>query len=210
MVNYFENYLKAVDDPLPELRETFENEFNFLKEQVRSTDSVLEIGCGIGRPAGALAKYVDHLTAIDNDPRMIKEAKNRYRASNLTFLEGDALSLLFEDDTFDLVYSTYNVIGSLYDRDIQTFVNEMARVSKGKVINITWQQRDEVTDFLKRHHEHIGLKVIEADRDKMVTSHGTFLRLSQTKFLELYKRAGLGSIQFVNIEPLWYAAIGFN
>ena len=55
MVNYFENYLKAVDDPLPELRETFENEFNFLKEQVRSTDSVLEIGCGIGRPAGALA-----------------------------------------------------------------------------------------------------------------------------------------------------------
>jgi ubiquinone/menaquinone biosynthesis C-methylase UbiE len=70
-----------------------------------STDTILEIGCGQG--VGARIVYglfnPQRYVGIDLDPKMIKRAEQqKRRLENAEFLEGDASSLAFKDDTFDL------------------------------------------------------------------------------------------------------------
>lgn len=72
-----------------------------------STGTILEIGCGQG--VGARIVYglfhPQRYVGIDLDPRMIKRAEQQgRRLENAEFLEGDASSLAFEDDTFDLAF----------------------------------------------------------------------------------------------------------
>ncbi len=66
---------------------------------------VLEIGCGPGALAGALHRwYPDaEITAVDRDSEFIRFAKEH--ESGITFMEGDATSLPFEDNSFDAVIS---------------------------------------------------------------------------------------------------------
>lgn len=70
------------------------------------TDTVLEIGCGQGVGARIIydcfspRKYV----GIDLDSRMINRARRKGQGlESAEFLQGDASSLAFEDETFDLV-----------------------------------------------------------------------------------------------------------
>jgi ubiquinone/menaquinone biosynthesis C-methylase UbiE len=66
---------------------------------------ILEIGCGPGALAAALHRWYPHaeITAIDRDSNFI-----RFACANepgITFMEGDATSLPFESNTFDVTIS---------------------------------------------------------------------------------------------------------
>jgi len=67
--------------------------------------SVLDIGCGIGRVAQALAPRVRSVTGIDVSPGMIEEARRRCAdLSNIEFCVGSGRNLAdFADRAFDLV-----------------------------------------------------------------------------------------------------------
>lgn len=71
------------------------------------TRRILEIGCGIGRFAGALAPYVRSLTGIDISSRMLQIAGARCAAlSNVGFVLSSGKDLsAFADESFDLVYA---------------------------------------------------------------------------------------------------------
>ncbi len=69
-------------------------------------DSILEIGCGQGVGARILhdcfspRKYV----GVDLDSKMISRARKKGQGlANAEFLQGDASSLAFDDESFDLV-----------------------------------------------------------------------------------------------------------
>lgn len=69
---------------------------------------VLEVGCGDGRVAFALASHCRELTAVDQDARFVEIAKarmstDRIGANNLSFEQMDAQKLEFPDESFDLV-----------------------------------------------------------------------------------------------------------
>jgi len=66
---------------------------------------ILEIGCGPGVLAGALQRWYPNagITGIDRDSRFIAFAREQYPA--MTFLEGDAAELPFDDGTFDVTIS---------------------------------------------------------------------------------------------------------
>src|SRR5262245_43744792 len=76
----------------------------FLLERIPSNArTVLEIGCGTGRLARALAAQGVSVTAIDLSPEMIRVARERTGSNpRLTFLCADVMESSFET-TFDCV-----------------------------------------------------------------------------------------------------------
>lgn len=209
--SYVDNYLKAIENPLPELKETFAAELNFLKKNVNVNSLVLDVGCGAGRPAKSLVPFVRRIVAIDNDQKMLDLAVEKCKGvRNIEIKNGDALSMDFLDNTFDLAYASYNLIGSLQKDERQKLFNEMNRVVKvgGKIINFTWKNNEATTKFLKNYYPSIGIDIIKIDDGKTITSKQEFDRLSKKELLKYYENVKLTSIKFFDIGSVWVAMVG--
>lgn len=209
--DYVQNYVRAIENPLPELKNTFSEELKVLKRFLNKNSVVLDVGCGAGRPADLLSKFVKKIVCVDNDEKMLALAKERCKnLGNAEILKGNALNLDFQDDSFDLVYATYNLVGSLEKPERQKLIDEMRRIAKGnaKIINITWKDNEETTEFLKKYYPSIGIEIIKSDNLKTVTSKGTFGRISKRELLEYYISANLKNVEFMEVGPAWIAIIG--
>lgn len=81
-----------------------------VREQLRSfveprgDERALDSGTGTGTLALALAPLVREVVGVDIVPELLEYAR-RDAPANVTFVEGDATNLPFEDDSFDLVCS---------------------------------------------------------------------------------------------------------
>ncbi len=77
-----------------------------------SNKSVLDIGCGLGGPCRMLAELYDcKVTGIDLSNEYIRTATQLSTLvgleSKTSFVQGDATSLPFEDDSFDVVWTQH-------------------------------------------------------------------------------------------------------
>src|SRR5205085_8713949 len=91
----------------------------------------LEIGCGPGFMAIALAQRGLHVQAIDSSEAMIRQAHlNAIESGTADIIEanvGDVYSLAFNDNSFDLVFA----IGLLpWLAQAELAIRELARVTK--------------------------------------------------------------------------------
>jgi len=210
--NYITNYIKALGNPLSEMKKSFEAEFNFLKSNFKSDSVVLDVGCGIGRPTIDLAPFTNKIIGIDIENRMLDYAKKRARGvKNIKFQKGNAVEINYPAKTFDIVYSTYNFLGwDIREKNRQKVINEMARVArdKGKIINITWKNDNATTKFLKKYYRSIGIKINKINNSRIITSKNICDRISRDEFSKLYKSAKLKQIKFHDIGPVWLAATG--
>lgn len=70
-----------------------------------TSSRILEVGCGTGRTSCYLSSQGHDVVGIDIRPDMIAKAKKRAEKENATviFLEGDATSLPFPDESFDVI-----------------------------------------------------------------------------------------------------------
>jgi SAM-dependent methyltransferase len=79
-----------------------------VREQVQSfvqpggAERALDVGTGAGALALALAPLVREVVGVDVVPELLESAR-REAPPNVTFVEGDATRLPFEDESFDLV-----------------------------------------------------------------------------------------------------------
>ncbi len=90
---------------------------------------VLDIGCGTGRIIG-LFKNNKNIKAygIDITPSMLNIAKKKLKSyKNITLLEGNAESLPFKKNYFDVVYSFKTLP---HVKDLDKAIKEVNRVSK--------------------------------------------------------------------------------
>ena len=95
---------------------------------VRPEDTVLDVACGPGLVACALAEVAGHVAGIDLTPAMIGQAQARQRSkglTNLTWLVGDAVPLPFPDASFSVVVTRYSFHHFL---DPRAVLAEMVRV----------------------------------------------------------------------------------
>ena len=96
-------------------------------------DNVLDVGVGTGMFALELMKYTADITGIDVSERMLDIARAKGLA-NVTI--GDAVSLDFPEETFDLVLS---ITALEFIEEYEKAISEMVRVCKkgGRVVVAT-------------------------------------------------------------------------
>jgi ubiquinone/menaquinone biosynthesis C-methylase UbiE len=68
----------------------------------RGDEAAVDVGTGAGALAIALAPLVREVVGVDRVPELLKLARKR-APSNVTFVEGDAKHLPFDEGSFDLV-----------------------------------------------------------------------------------------------------------
>jgi SAM-dependent methyltransferase len=91
-------------------------------------DTVLDVACGPGLVACALAEVALHVTGLDLTPAMIEQARERQKAKglgNLTWVVGDAVPLPFPAASFSVVVTRFSFHHFL---DPRAVLAEMVRV----------------------------------------------------------------------------------
>lgn len=89
----------------------------------------LDVGCGAGNQAMALAARVAEVVGVDQSPKMVERAAEKCRVSgvgNCEFMVGDATALPFEEGSFDLI--TTSALLYLVDEGQAESAAEFARV----------------------------------------------------------------------------------
>lgn len=90
----------------------------------------LEIGCGGGRIAARAAQLFYHLHATDVSREMLRLAKSRVQAANLSFHKLDGFTLEeFSDASIDFVYS-HDVFVHFPALQVYSYLGEIKRVLK--------------------------------------------------------------------------------
>lgn len=210
MDNYTQNYFNAVYNPLPQLIECFNQDLIFLKSFVNKDSRVVDFGCGIGRPARDLSLFVKEIFAFDNDDVVLERAKEYCNGTNNIIIEKrDVFNTNYLDNSFDLVYATYNLIGCI-DKDKRlSLIKEMARVAKvgAKIIIVTWLDNEVTTNFLKEYYPAIGVGVISISKNEIVTSKGVIGRISKKELMEYYRQCNLKNVEFKDLGSVWLAVI---
>ncbi|HKR21157.1 MAG TPA: methyltransferase domain-containing protein, partial [Pyrinomonadaceae bacterium] len=118
---------------LAEPEEPFRLFIQMYRHVLKSADlkdkDVLEIGCGAGGGAAFIARHYQpkSMTGIDLLPVNIAGAEERGAIPNLTFAIGDATSLQFADNSFDVVV---NIESSHCYSSVEKFLSEVKRVLK--------------------------------------------------------------------------------
>jgi cyclopropane fatty-acyl-phospholipid synthase-like methyltransferase len=109
---------------------------------MRSGQSVLDVGCGTGGPAMAVAAHSGaHVTGIDLVPAHLERARAQAAAQDLSdrteFVEGDATDMPFPDASFDHVYA---IESAYHAGDKGRFYSECARVLRpgGAFVGTDW------------------------------------------------------------------------
>jgi len=154
---------------------------------------VLEVGSGRGGGAAYVARYLepDRLIGVDFSENNIQLSRKIYQLPNLSFQQGDAEALPFENEVFDVVL---NVESSHCYGSMEGFVKEVNRVLKpGGIFSWADFRSLEEVAVLKQIFEHSGLKQIKANEitsnvlgalDLMDESRKNFIQTHSPPFLK--------------------------
>ena len=205
MHNYFQQYIEAVSQPLPEMADYFEKENSYLKNLINEGSIVLDVGCGNGRTIKFLAPFVKKIVGVDYDEKMIESARqNLANIQNIELLHRDFFDTNF-DIKFDLVFASYNLLGSAEVAQDQRrgLLQKMAADTKsgGHTVASVWS--DIGIDFANKYYPYIGIKVLNIEGDDVVTDQGTFKRFAKPELENLAGSIGK-SFKIVELSHIFY------
>lgn len=124
----------------------------YVVERARVSEGmrVLDVACGTGNAALPAARAGADVTGLDLVPELLEGARRKAVAEGveITWVEGDAEDLPFENGSFDRVFSTF---GHMFAPRHRQTADEMSRVCrKGGVIGICcWTPEGSVGDLFR-------------------------------------------------------------
>jgi demethylmenaquinone methyltransferase/2-methoxy-6-polyprenyl-1,4-benzoquinol methylase len=133
-------------------------------------DMVLDVGCGTGFATEGLLKQVDTVYGLDQSPHQLSKAYEKFgKHGDVRFHLGDAERLPFDDDTFDVVWSS----GSIeYWPNPVAAIEECRRITKpGGQVLMVGPDYPNSTVFQKMA-DAIMLFYDEDEADRMFTKAG--------------------------------------
>lgn len=160
---------------------------------------VLDIGCGPGIDVRKISELVGNsgrVIGIDNDDKMLTDAKQEAMSSNIEFIKGDVCSLPFEDSYFDAVRAErlFQVLPRTID--FNEVLQEIIRVTKENGI-IVLVDTDWGTASVNYENIELTNRLLHFFA-KECRPHG----YSGRQFFELMKKHGL-SVEGVEALPVY-------
>jgi len=149
---FFETAYKTGSDIWTNL--PFKDRGKVFMENLPKDSIILDVGAGRGLFAKMLAESGYKVIGIDFEKNIVdkvnSEIKNWNLEGRLRFMEGDALDIPFEDNSFDGICDM-GLLDHLYKEDWAQYANEVNRVLKvgGFYLNISFSR--ETQDFLEFH-----------------------------------------------------------
>ena len=168
-LNYGYEYLDSDKEP-PQLEENDEKERYCLQlyhTTVGGIDlenkDVLEIGCGRGGGASYIKRYLKPKSYIglDMSKDVIKFNSKFHKVPGLSFVEGNAQDIKYEDQSFDAIV---NVESSRSYNDFEAFVSESYRVLRpGGHLLFTDIRTTEENEILREQFKKAGFKILKEE-----------------------------------------------
>lgn len=123
---------------------------------ISERDAVLDVACGTGNAAIPAARTGATVTGLDITPELLQDAAANADAAGvaLTLVEGDAEDLPFEDESFDVVVSTF---GCMFAPRHEIAAAEIARVLKpgGRIGICAWTPTGRIGEFFQMISRHV-------------------------------------------------------
>ena len=118
---------------------------------------VLDVACGSGNAALAVARRYCDVSGIDYVAALVERAKTRANAEgmHIDFRVGDAQALPFADGSFDVVLS---VFGVMFAPDQEKAASELLRVCRpgGRIGLCSWMPTDFGGEFFAIHARYVS------------------------------------------------------
>lgn len=131
----YDEYAREFSDT----RQYFWRELEFIKNYTQTGEKILDIGCGNGRLTDMFESKRLNYTGIDFSKELITIAQET-RGEKGNFIHADALSLPFEDNSFDTVFSIAVLHHIPSKENRKRFISEAYRVLKpgGTCVLTAW------------------------------------------------------------------------
>lgn len=136
MSNYYSNKLSAerlkrvYEIATLRIQQYLDAELEHVIKKIRTSDTVLELGCGYGRIFPSLSKKSKSVFGIDTSFSSLQLGKEMFEnISNCFFAQMNAVQLAFPDSTFDVVIGIQNGISAFHVNQLD-LVRESIRVTK--------------------------------------------------------------------------------
>ena len=117
---------------------------------LRAGSKVLDLCTGSGNTAISAARRWCNVIGIDYAPQLLEQARERAHAERLPieFMEADAENLPFDDESFDVIISTFGVAFAPNQKKAAT---ELLRVcaSGGRIALANWVPGDFIAEIFK-------------------------------------------------------------
>jgi SAM-dependent methyltransferase len=123
-----DDYLKIYEPQFTAERTAAETDFIEAALEVRPGARILDLACGIGRHAIAMARRGHAITGVDFNPRYLEiAAREAERAgAKVRWMAGDMRELRFEQE-FDAAYSYFTSFGYFSDQENEQVLERIAR-----------------------------------------------------------------------------------
>jgi len=153
LIKIYNDY-NAIAERFSRARKNIWPEFNFLFEEVKEKERVLDLGCGNGRFYEKLMNT--NYTGIDSSQKLIEIAKKNY--PNVDFKVASAFDIPFKNEEFDRIYCLA-VLHHIPQKYHSRFLEETKRVLKngGLLILTVWNlnERKNKEDIKKINDKEI-------------------------------------------------------
>jgi sterol 24-C-methyltransferase len=181
-----------------------------LKMQLKSQQTVLDVGSGVGGPARHMALFADcNVVGINcNDYQLLRSRMLSSKAglsSQCSFVKGDFNKMPFEDNTFD---GAYAIEATCHSEDLTKVFSEVCRVLKpGGIFAVyDWVMTDKF-DPDNAYHRFLKDNILEGSGVADVVSIPSFhaaIHSAGLEMLEFRDRARDSVIPWYTVlQPQW-------